>query len=181
MKKAICGFLLFLTSVAICFAQQNNANADGKNEGNIILKAGTQLSAQLQQALDVETNQGNDDFVLYLTDEITGGGVTLPKGTELLGRVVRVKKMDSDDPVSEISLSFDFLKFGEDYLSFKAGVLSVAPEDAGNATDKKVSEPNCASSPVFKGATVISTKGKNLRLEPGLIFQLKLNKDIMKP
>ncbi len=174
MKKAICGFLMFFTFVTVCFAQQNDANTDKKNGGNIILKAGTKLSAQLQQTLDVEKTQSGDDFVLTLTEDVAGNGVNFSKGTELLGRVVRVKSVSSDNNISEISISFDFLKNGDDYLKFKASVISVAPEGAKP-------EMHFEASPVFKGATVISIKGKNLQLEQGLVFNLKLNIDLLKP
>jgi hypothetical protein len=165
---------MFFTFVTVCFAQQNDANTDEKNGGNIILKAGTQVSGQLQQTLDVEKTQSGDEFVLTLTEDISGNGVTFIKGTELMGRVVRVKTISGDDNISEISIFFDFLKNGDDYLKFKASVMSAAPEGAKP-------EIHFAASPVFKGATVISIKGKNLQLEEGSIFRLKLDKDLLKP
>lgn len=174
MKKAICGFLMFFTFVTVCFAQQNDANTDEKNGGNVILKAGTLLSAQLQQTLDVEKTKSGDDFLLTLNEDVQGNGVNFSKGTELMGRVVRVKTISGDDNISEISISFDFLKNGDDYLKFKASVISAVPEGTKP-------EIRFDASPVFKGATVISIKGKNLQLEEGLIFKVKLNRDLLKP
>lgn len=175
MKKAICGFLLFFTFVTVCFAQQNDANTDEKNGGNVILKAGTKISAQLQKTLDVETAKNNDDFVLKLTEDISGNGVKIDKDSEVLGGVVRVKKSSTDDNVSEISIYFDFLKNGDDYLPFKATVISVKQENESSNAELKFN-----ASPVFKGATVISAKGNKLQLKEGIILQLKLEKDLMK-
>lgn len=171
MKKAICGFLLFLTFVTVCFAQQDDSDTDGKNKENVILKAGTHISAQLQGVLGAENSHNGDDFVLNLTEDVTGNGMTFEKGTEVLGRVVRVKQITDDDDESEISLSFDFLKHGDDYLPFKAIIISAAPDSALHFD----------SSPIFKGATVISGKAKNVRLEEGVIFKLELYKDLLKP
>ena len=174
MKRTIWGFLLFFTFVTVCFAQQNDSNTDEKNGGNVILKAGTQISAQLQKTLDVETSKNNDDLVLKLTEDITGNGFKIEKGSELLGGVVRVEKAVDDESMSEISIFFDFLKDGDEYLPVKATVVSVA-------SDNKNTEIQMAASPIFKGATIFSAKGKILRLEEGLILQVKLDKDIRKP
>lgn len=183
MKITIWGFLMFFTFVTVCFAQQNDSNTDQKNGGNVILKAGTEISAQLEKALDVENTKNSDDFVLKTVEDITGNGANFAKGTELLGRVVRVKKIDEDaDKTSEISLFFDFLKDGDDYLRFKASIISVVPDAAQkeNPAANKIPEMQFAVSPVFKGATVISSKGKNLQIQEGTIFRLKLNEDLIK-
>lgn len=174
MKKTICGFLLFFTFVTVCFAQQNDSNTDEKNGGNVVLKAGTEISAKLEKTLDVETAKNNDDFVLKLTEDVSGNGVKIDKNSEVLGGVVRVKKSSSDDDVSEISIYFDFLKSGDDYLPFKATVISVTPEGGAPV------EVQLNASPVFKGATVISAKGNKLQLKEGLVLQLKLDKDLIK-
>jgi hypothetical protein len=174
MKRTIWGFLLFFTFVTVCFAQQNDSNTDEKNGGKVILKAGTQISAQLQNTLDVETAKGNDDLVLKLTEDISSGDFTITKGSELLGGVVSAKKAADDKENSEIIIYFDFLKSGEDYLPFKAIVISIA-------STGKTSELQFVPSPFFKGATIISAKGKILRIEEGQIFQLKLDKDLTKP
>lgn len=171
MKKAICGFLLFFTFVTVCFAQQNDSNTDEKNGGNVILKAGTELSAQLEQTLDIEKLSSGDEFTMKIMADIEGGGIKISKGNELMGRVVRVKKVASDSEMSELSVFFDFIKDSDNYLRFKADILSVKPES---------SELKFAVSPVFKGATVISAKGKNLHLDEGSIFQVKLNEDLVK-
>ncbi len=177
MKRTIWGFLLFFTFVTVCFAQQNDSNTDEKNGGNVILKAGTQISAQLQNTLDVETAKGNDDLVLKLTEDISSGDFTIDKGSELLGGVVSAKKAADDEGSAEIVIYFDFLKKGDDYLPFKAIIISIAADSAGG----KTSELQLVPSPFFKGATIISAKGKILRIEEGQIFQLKLDTDLMKP
>lgn len=171
MKNPIMVFLMLVTFVAVCFAKQNVPPNGDKNEGEVLLKAGTKLSAQLQQALDVEKSASGDDFVLILTADVQAVNEVIPKGTELLGRVVRVKAISADDKTSEISLSFDMIKIGDDYLRFKAGFLS------GDQTTVGLT---FAASPVYKNATVISLSGKNVRLEENAIFELVVDLDVVK-
>lgn len=183
MKRTISGFVLFFTFVAVCFAQQNDPNTDAKNGGNIILKAGTQISAQLVNTLDVENAKSNDDITLKLTEDIKLGDFIIAKDSELMGSVVTCKKAATDAGNSEVSIFFDFLKSGDNFLPFKASVIWIAKIDTatGNFVDHKISGLHFDPSPVFKGATIISSKGKILRLEQGVIFQLKLEKDLLKP
>ncbi len=183
MKKTVWGFLLFFTFVTVCFAQQNNSNTDEKNGGNIILKTGTQISAQLRNTLDIETAKSNDNLVFILSDDISSGGFTINKGSEILGGVVTAKKAVDDKDTSEISIFFDFLKSGDDYLPFKATVtvISLPGSTAGNSSENKNSKFQLTPSPVFKGATIISAKGKVLQIEEGSTFKLKLNQDLKKP
>ncbi len=181
MKNTIWIFLLIFAFSTFGFAQQGETNTAGNNEKDVILKAGTKLSARLKQTLDVEKLKSGDDFMLTLMDDVAGNGMTFSKGTELLGRVVRVQTVSADEKVSEISLSFDFLKVDDDYLRFKAGILSGTDETAAVSTGNNNPELVYASSPVFKGATVISLNGKNIVLQEGLIFKLELDLDLKKP
>ncbi len=182
MKKFIWIFLIHFAVVSICLAQDSGSQVPDRKTANIILIAGSKISGKLQDALDVEKTKNSDDFVLILSEEIKGGGVVIAKGTELLGRVVRVKTISAEDNTSEISLFFDFVKLEDDYLVFKALVTSVTSEksESENASDKKNSLFSVELSPSFKGASVISTKGKNLVVDAGLVFQLKLVQDLVK-
>jgi hypothetical protein len=173
MKKIIWVFLIYFAFASISFGQDNAS----QSEGNIILKAGSRVSGTLQSALDVEKTKNSDDFVLILSEDIKGGGVEILKGTEIMGRVVRVKAISADDKTSEICLFFDFVKLADDYLRFKAIVTSVTSDNASDNASTFKTE----TSPSFKGATIISTKGKNLVLDAGFLFQLRLDHDLVKP
>lgn len=162
---------MLVTFVAFCFANQNAPPNGDKDEGEVLLKAGTKMSAQLQQTLDVEKAKTGDDFVLKLTQDVQAVNEVIPKGTELLGRVVRAKAISPDENTSEISLSFDMIKLGDDYLRFKAGLLSGDQASAGLTF---------SASPVYKNATVISLSGKNVRLEEGAVFELVTDLDVVK-
>lgn len=179
MKKIIWISVIICACVSICLAQQNDSPTGDKPAANIILKAGSRVAGELKDTLDVKQTKNSDDFVLLLSDDIRGAGIVITKGTELLGRVVRVKELSSDDNTSEISLFFDFVKLDDDYLRFKASVTSITAENTG--ADKQTSLFKTEMSPIFKGATVISTKGKNLVIDAGLIFHLKLEQDLVKP
>jgi hypothetical protein len=174
MKKIIWVFLVYFIFASICIAQ----DSDSQTAGNIILKAGSRVSGVLLSNLDVEKTKNSDDFVLILSEDIKGGGVEILKGTEIMGRVVSVKAITADNNTSEICLFFDFIKLADDYLTFKANVISITSD---NATEKNSSMFKIEPSPSFKGASIISTNGKNLVIEAGLHFQLRLNQDLIKP
>lgn len=171
MKNPVVVFLMLVTFVAVCLAKQNVSPNGDENEGEVLLKAGTKMSAQLQQTIDVENAKTGDDFVLKLTQDVQAVDDVIPKGTELLGRVVRAKAISPDEKTSEISLSFDMIKLGDDYLRFKAGFLS---------GDQSAAGLTFAASPVYKNATVISQTGKNVRLEEGAVFELVIDLDVVK-
>lgn len=180
MKKIIWFFIILSAAANLGLAQQNNTAPGGG--ANVILKAGSKISGRLNDALDAEKTKNSDDFVLKLSDEIKGGGIIIEKGAELLGRVVRVQTVSADDNTSEISLFFDFVKTGDDFLTFKASVISITTEnDAKETPDKKASPFKTEISPIFKGATVISIKGKNLMIDAGMVFHLRLDQDLVKP
>ncbi len=178
MKTYILIILSFFVFATICLAQQNDPPSVEKTSGNLILKSGSKITGTLQDTLDVEKTKNSDDFVLKLSEEVKGGGIVIEKGTELLGRVVRVKSISEGDNVSEISLFFDFVKLEDDFLSLKASITSIT-EEAGDGN--KASPFKIDSSTNFKGATVISIKGKNLVINSGSTFQLKLEMDLVKP
>lgn len=162
MKKSLLGLMFVFAFATFGFAQ------NGAENKNVILKAGTELTAQLQSVVDAEKSKSNDDFILRLTEDLAGNGEKFVKGTELSGRVVRVKTVSPDNNVSEVSLFFDFLKDGDNYLPVKAFIVS-----ADKFTDLQFTE-----SPVFKNATIISMKGKNLRFDEGTVFHIKLSEDV---
>lgn len=170
MKKSILGFVIIFALAAVCFAQQNDSD---EKDGQVILKAGTEFSGELQNNLDIASSKRGDDFTLELTEDVSGAGKTFDKGTDLTGRVSNVKKSETEDGNSEIRVFFDFLKDGSNYLPLKASVISITRD--GKPTDLQFSD-----SPVFANGTIISKKGKKLQLSKGDVFQIKLDEDLKK-
>lgn len=171
MKKIILVFALLFALAFTAVAQQNDSNS----EDNVLLKAGTEFSATLEDTIDVGKMKRGDDFSLKLTEDVQANGETIDRGTELTGRVVRVKKIGKDNEVSEVSLYFDFLKHDGKYLLVKLSIVNAGndSEDAGGLT--------FAASPTFQNATIVSQKGKNIKLEKGTVLRLNLTEDLRKP
>ena len=143
-----------------CFAQ-----------GKVVLKAGTIILAQLETIIDVASSNTGDDFSLTTAEEITAEGAKIEKGTVLTGRILTLKKSATATDNSEVRLLFDFMKKGDNFMTLNGLILSVKRAD-------KPLEMKFASVPNFQGATSITQKGKNIRLEKGDIFQIKIQEDL---
>ena len=152
--------MVFLLAAG-CFAQQ----------GKVVLKAGTIILAQLETIIDVASSNTGDDFSLTTAEEITAEGAKIEKGTVLTGRILTIKKSATATDNSEVRLLFDFMKKGDSFLTLNALIISI------KRTDKPL-EMKFASAPNFSGASVITQKGKNIRLEKGDIFQIKIQEDL---
>ncbi|MGI9056180.1 MAG: hypothetical protein ACR2F2_10315 [Pyrinomonadaceae bacterium] len=164
MKKIIITFGLLLAVCAIAFAQSDNSNK------KILFKAGTEFSAQIENGLNAEESIIGEDLNFTLTGDFVGDGHTVSKGSELYGRIVNVEKAsDKNEKTSRISVMFDFVKDGDDFVPLSANIVSIE-----NLPDKVKFE----SSPTFEGGTVISAKGTNLKIDKGAVFSIKLAKDI---
>ena len=146
--------------VAGCFAQ-----------GKVVLKAGTLILAQLETIIDVASSNVGDDFSLTTAEEINAEGAKIEKGTVLTGRILTIKKSATATDNSEVRLLFDFMKKGESFMTLNALIIAVKRND-------KPLEMKFASAPNFSGASVITQKGKNIRLEKGDIFQIKIQEDL---
>ena len=146
--------------VAGCFAQ-----------GKVVLKAGTLILAQLETIIDVASSNVGDDFSLTTAEEINAEGAKIEKGTFLTGRILTIKKSTTATDNSEVRLLFDFMKKGESFMTLNALIIAVKRND-------KPLEMKFASAPNFSGASVITQKGKNISLEKGDIFQIKIQEDL---
>lgn len=170
MLRTVLAFGLLLLLVSVGFAQQEKTNESPQNKGKIIFKANTEFSAQVENEINAEKTKIGEGVDFVLTEDVKGEGVTMTKGSTLYGRVVNVEKASADNNnTSQISVLFDFVKQGDDFMPLSATILSVAE----NADSIKF-----APSPTFDGGTILSLKSKNLHLEKGKIFRIKLVKDI---
>jgi hypothetical protein len=161
MKKAILGFVLLFVFVSLAVAQQDNT----KNEGHVILKAGTEFSARLQNDIDAKKAKVPLDIVLRTTADVE----SLDKNTEVYARVVRAEKTSKENDTSRIGILFDFVKKGNKFLPLDAQVVGVEKNGEGI---------EFSESPTFEGGTVLSLKGKDIKLEEGTIIRLKLKENL---
>ena len=107
---------------------------------------------------------------IELTEDFKGDGETIGKNSVLYGRIVNIQKpSDKNDKTSLISVMFDFVKKGDDFVPLTANIVSVN-EDSDGVEFKP--------SPTYEGGTMISAKGKNIKIDKGAVFRLKLTKDI---
>ncbi len=164
MKKIIFGLFLIISLLTVCLAQQTEPNQ------KVTLKAGTMITAQLENIIDAAASNPGDDFTLTTTEEINSAGIKIEKGAVLMGRIGGLKKAAGAADTSEVKLLFDFLKVGTSFIGLKATVILVKRND--QALDLKL-----APLPNFAGATSISKKGHDVRLEKLDIFQFKVDED----
>jgi hypothetical protein len=160
MKKAILGFMLVFAFVSMTAAQQD----DTKTKADVILKAGTELSAKLQNAVDAKKAKVPMDITLKTTAAVESIG----KNTEIYARIVRAEKTSKENDTSRIGLLFDFVKKDGKFLPLDARVVGV----------DKMEGVEFSESPTFEGGTVLSLKGKDINHEEGTIIRFKLKENL---
>lgn len=164
MLKTLLTFSLIFVFCAAGFAQTEKSNK------KILFKAGTEFSAEIENSLDAEKAKIGEDVNFRLTEDFKGEGDTIIKDSTLYGRIVNIQKAsDSKDKISAISVIFDFVKKGDDFVPLTANIVAV---------DKSADEIKFQSSPTFDGGTVLSVKEKNIKIDKGAVFRIKLAKHI---
>lgn len=162
MLKAVLTLCLSLVLFSVGFAQQNN-------QEKVVFKANTEFSIQSETAINSETNNIGDDVNFVLTEDITGEGIKLLKGSVVYGRIVNIAKMDGKNDTTKVCVMFDFVKNGDDFIPLVAGIILIDP----NPDSIKLS-----ASPKFNGGTTLSLKGKGIQIDKGKIFRIKLIQDM---
>ena len=127
--------------------------------------------AQLETVIDVASSNTGDDFSLTTAEEINAEGAKIEKGTVLTGRILTLKKSAGAADNSEVRLLFDFMKKGDNFMTLNGLILSIKRND-------KPLEIKSTAASNFPGASVITQKGKNILLEKGDIFQIKITEDL---
>lgn len=153
--------MLLLT---VTFGQQNEGNQE-----KVVFKSNTEFSIQLETAFSSETNKVGDDVKFILTEELNNNGNILEKGSVVYGRIVNVVKISPKSDATKVCIMFDFIKKGEDFVSIVAAITAINP----NTEDIKLT-----ASPTFSGGTTLTLKGKEIQLDKGRIFRIKLIKDV---
>jgi hypothetical protein len=161
------------TVITLCLAfllfSAGFLQTSGEAQEKVIFKANTEFPAQLETEVSTEKNKVGDDVNFVLTEDLKGDGDTILKGSTVYGRIVNIEKIAPKNDTAKVCIMFDFVKKGEDFVSLSAGIISIEP----NAEAIKFSP-----SPTFSGGTTLSLKGKEIELNKGKVFRLKLLKDI---
>jgi hypothetical protein len=164
MLKLLLTFSLLFVFCAVGSAQTSEPNK------KVLFKADTEFSAEIENSLDAEKAKIGEDVNFKLTEDFRGENDTIVKGSELYGRIVDIQKAsDDNDKTSLIGVMFDFVKKGEEFVSLTANIVAV---------DKGAGEIKFEPSPTYAGGTMIKTKGKNIKIDKGAVFRIKLAKDI---
>lgn len=164
MLKLLLTFSLVFAFCAVGSAQTNESNK------KVLFKAETEFSAEIENPLDAETAKIGEDVNFRLTEDFKGENDTIAKDSELYGRIVNVQKASDDNgKTSLISVMFDFVKKGDEFVSLTANIVAV---------DKSSDEIKFEPSPTYSGGTILSMKGKNIKIDKGAVFRIKLAKDI---
>ena len=164
MLRTILTFGLIFLCFGFCFAQ--NSESDKK----IIFKADTEFSAEIENAINAETNKIGEDVNFKLTEDFKGEGETILKGSELYGRIVDIQKPSAaNKETALVSVIFDYVKKDGDFLSLTAKIISI---------DKNAEKIECKPAQGYYGGTTLSIKGKKLVIDKGAVFRIKLVKNI---
>jgi hypothetical protein len=164
MLKAFLTLCLTMLLLTITYGQQNEGNQE-----KVVFKSNTEFSMQLETALSSDKNKVGDDVNFVLTEEINSDGNKLEKGSIVYGRIVNIQKISEKNDTAKICIMFDFIKKGDQFISIVAAITEINP----NTEAIKF-----AASPTFSGGTTLSLKGKEIQLDKGRIFHVKLIKDV---
>jgi len=161
MKKMILivGWTLALFSISL-------AQTEAKKEGKVILEKGTEFLVGLQTGVDTNKAKVADVVHLKITKDVQG---VLDKDSEIFARVVRVQNMETGQDASKIGLLFDFIKKDNKFLPLDVIIVGI---------DKDTSGIEFTQSPTYKSGTLLTLKGKDIHLDEGTVFRIKLEDDL---
>lgn len=98
-----------------------SANAAGKT-----INAGTALSGQLQNTLDVRRSKVGDPVVLKTVRDVKQNGQTVvPKGTQLVGRITEISQRSKNNAESRIGMVFDRIQGSSLSQPISASIVSI--------------------------------------------------------
>lgn len=164
MPRIITICVLMLSFALLAFAQDANPP---ENKGT--LKAKTVFTVKSLTGLNAETSKVGEDVNFELVDPVQGDGLKLDPGAEFLARIVTIEKMTAESKESQISILFDFIQSGDDFMPCQAVIVKIE-----NLSD----DVKLSTKGVFEGGTLLTLKGKNLNIPEGSIFKVELIKDV---
>jgi hypothetical protein len=164
------------------------------------LAEGANLQVRLQDALDTAVNQTGDSFRAILDKDIVSGGAVLaPRGSVLEGKVSHLARSGRVQGRAQMSLKLLSLTVGKQTYPIETDILAFEAESTKNKDATKVgvgaglgavigaiagggkgAAIGAAVGAGAGGATVVATRGKELRFEAEhrLNFKLRNNVDI---
>lgn len=126
MAAVLCGTSLAQRADTRASSTTKNQTSINKNGGDVVLQSGTQITGQLQSALDVQKARVGDQVVLKTTSAIRQNGrVVVDKGSRLVGRVTEVQQKAKGSATSSVGILFDRLENGKMTLPIDAVITSV--------------------------------------------------------
>lgn len=137
----------------------------------VVLAAGTQLSATNNAIIDSATMNPGDEANFTLAADVKGSSGVIPKGSTLFGRVVEVEKVGGEKTESKLVIMFDFLQVGEDFYSMSAIIVSYSGAPAGIQLKE---------SKEIEGSTLATLKGADINIAAGTAFSIRVGKDVEK-
>jgi hypothetical protein len=162
-----------------------------------VIADGTPLNVKLLTAVASNTSKVEDPVNGELVDAITIDGVeVLPAGSPLSGTVVRAVPAGKVKGLAVLEVRFDSIRAGGEAYAV-AMPMSITAEPTKGSDAKKIGIP-AAGGAVIGGilggkkgaviggvigggagtAVVLSTSGKEVTLESGVVLKLKLDRDV---
>jgi hypothetical protein len=137
---------------------------------NVVVPAGTEIFVSNKSVINTSALKMGDDLNFKLTKAIVIGEITIPKGTDVLGRVVEVEKFNAKAGKSHVVIMFDFLKVGDDFYCMQAVIESTAEAVKGVTFSKSTK---------FEGGTLVLMKGEGVEIAKGTAFNVKISEDVI--
>ncbi len=161
MNKVYLGIIVIFACAVVGFGQKDRykkAPLAEPNEDRFVLMSGTQVDAQLQGTLDVNKARVGDEVSFRTRESIRGaGGVVVPKGTAIIGRITEVQRRTKENSQSRIGMVFDRLQGKDLSAPFSASIVSIsnvaARATAGDSLMSDVSGSSQSSGSVSQRST----------------------------
>jgi hypothetical protein len=159
MKTVFLLLCLLLGCSLVARAQQTESKASGAgsnqtsasaNQSGLNLESGTNLTAQLQNTIDVRQAKVGDQVTLKTTQAIKSGGRTVvAKGSRLVGHVTETVQKGKSNGESRIGILFDRIEQGSLQTPIAAKITSVT---SGRASGNAGSEDSFGSDTMASGS-----------------------------
>ncbi len=164
----------------------------------IRVPVGTVLDVRLAEPISTRTNKAGDDLVAILDqDLVVDGKVVFPQGTKAYGTLLAVEGSGRVEGRAEMTITLTELRLGEETYRVKTGNITIQAEGTGGR-DAKVIGGAAGVGALLGGiiggkkgavvgaavgggagtATVLTTKGKEVELQPEHKFTFSLSREV---
>ena len=145
MKQLIFAISLALIGATSGFAQGSKTSADASGSSNtsvskqgrqVQIQSDTQVSAQLEDSLDVRHAKPGDRVVMKTLQPIKQNGQTIvPKGSRLVGHVTDVAQRTKSNSESRLGIALDRLQSGSNSIPITGSIMSVVQASNRSSAD----------------------------------------------